>query len=689
MQMTALSIIDDIVAVVPDLPLEEPVIVFAVALAAFLVAPLLIQRIGVPGIVGIVLAGTALGPHGTGLLEHSDAIELLGTVGLVYLLFIVGLELDLRRFFNAPEDAAIFGLSSFFLPLGIGTAVVWLLLGLEILAAVLLAAVFASHTLLAYPVINRLDLTANSAVTAAFGGILFTDTLALVILALVLGAADGGITVALLAQVLLSLVILFGGVWVIVPRIARWFFRNLSQESYFEFLFVASILFLAGGIAEMLDLAAILGSFVAGLALNRHITSGGTLMNRIEFLGNAFFIPFFLLHVGMLVNPGVIFEGLETVWVAVVIVSVMIITKTIAAGTVSVIQGYSRNEFGVLVGLSVGQAAAALAITLLGFEAGLFGPEVLNAVVLMMLVSAVVSPWVTERFGTRLVQEDEVAGEAGEAYDPRIMLPIAWTGEDQRRLLELAFALKSDPAQHPVHLLRVLSPDASDETIADAESDLQSAAEHGGAAEVPVEVETRVNHNVASGIIRASVETRSDLILMGWDATRSLAGRVFGTIIDQVRQRANDPVIVSRLRQPINTSERVVLLLPHGIDHHDGFFESVFLIKRLVDNLGVEITGLVVGGPTNQYARLIDLVEPEMEVDLQSVDDWGDLDTFLNGCTENDLIVTIKPREGNLGWRPELRRLPIALNDYPPASFVIVTPRREEPEYQARFLRMR
>lgn len=548
------------------LPFEQPVIVFTLALAVFLAGPLAIRRAGLPGIVGVVLLGALLGPNGLGILSLTSAIELLGEVGLVYLLFTVGLELDLRGFSKAPENAALFGLTSFFLPFVVGTAVGVAVLGLSVLAAALLAAVFASHTLLAYPVANQLDITKNRAVTAVFGGILFTDTLALVVLAIVTGAVDGGLTPLLFAQVFGAIVVLFAGVWFVVPPIARWFFQNLSEESYFEFLFVATALFAAGSLAEVLGLSAILGAFVAGIALNRQIPRGGTLMNRVEFVGNAFFIPFFLLYVGMLVDVGVILDGTRTLVVAVTILTTMFVTKWAAAWVVSRVQGYDANERGVIYGLSTGQAAAALAITLLGFERGLFTADVLNAVVLMMLVATVASPWLTERAGQRLAREAEVEPGGDGELDPRVLLPLSTDAERQQRLLEFAFVLKEEDAAEPVHLMTVVRPESgrTEEQVALVERDLERAAAFGGAAEVPVESETRVNHNIASGIVRGSVETRADVILMGWDARGSFGRRIFGDVIDQVLRRTRIPVLVSRLGHPINTTERVFLVVPTG-----------------------------------------------------------------------------------------------------------------------------
>ena len=681
------------VDLVLTLPLERPAIVLGIALASFLVAPILIERVGLPGIVGVVLAGTLLGPNGTGILAHDEAIVLLGNAGLVYLLFTVGLELDLRRFLSAPEDAALFGLTSFSLPFVVGTAVCMVVLGLDLLAALLLAAVFATHTLLAYPVVNKLNVTKRRSVTSVFGGILFTDTLGLVVLALVMGVLDTGFSAWLVIEVAVALAVLFGGLWLVIPRLARWFFQNTTQESYFEFLFVAALIFGAASVAEGLGLAAILGAFVAGLALSRQIMRGGTLMNRIEFFGNAFFIPFFLFHVGMLVDPGIVLAGTETLLVAAVIIGVMVVTKIVAAGTVGAVQGYSRNEVGVLVGLSIGQAAAALAITLLGFEAELFSAEVLNAVVVMILFTAVVSPWLTERYGVRLATETDLAEETRDPYDPRILLPLSRTSERQQRLVELAIALKNTPTTTPVTLLTVLRPDVTDKTVAATETRLQSAAEHGSAAEVPVGVETRVNHNVASGIVNAAVETRADLILLGWEDRReeTFGRRMFGTTIDQVREGTTDPVLVSHLGRPLNTTSRVLLVLPPTIGHHPGFTESIFLVSRLAENLGLGIEALVVGTrPTpEEYEGRIRQVVPEADIRLTPLSDWAALRDRLEGADPAELVVPLHAREGGLGWTPQLRRLPTEIMAAPPEAFIVVTPRQGEPGYPARFLRLK
>lgn len=677
---------------IPSLPIEDPVLVFTLALLVFLLAPLIIRRLGMPGIVGIVLVGAALGPGGLGILEEVEAIVLLGEVGLIYLLFTVGLDLDLRGFKQAPGSAAFFGLTSFGLPLVFGAVGGYYLLGLEPLAALLLAAVFASHTLLAYPIINRLGINKNDAVTAVFGGILFTDTLALVVLALVLGAAEGALGPGLILNIAISLLLLFGLTWLLVPRVARWFFRTFTEESYFEFLFVMVAFFMAASFAEMLDLAGILGAFVAGIALNRQIPGGGTLQNRIEFVGNAFFVPFFLLYVGTLVELGVIFDGFRTLGIAAFIIGVMLFAKGIAALIVGTVKGYSRTEQSVMFGLSTGQAAAALAITLLGFEAGLFDAAVLNAVVLMLLVTAVISPWWTERAANQLVTAAEVEDTDRDVTDPRVLLPLSHNAELQRRLLELAFILKGDGGDEPVHVLTVVRPqgDDTEDRVTAAREELSGLEDVAGAAEKPIQIESRVNHNVGSGIAQAAIEEEADLVIMGWDANLPLRQRMFGSIIDNVISQLRLPVMIARLGHPVNTTARMFLLLPKGIIHHEGYFESLYFFKSLADRLGAEPILIAVDDDVDPYERVFNYVEPELEATFRAIGGWDTaLQTLAEELDEDDLVGVIGAERGAIGWDPALQGLPRRLADLPPETFIMLYPREDEPGYDRKFLRFR
>ncbi len=678
---------------IPTFPLEEPVLVFALAMVAFLIGPLAIRRLGLPGIVGILLFGVVLGPGGAGIVAHVNAIELLGTVGLVYLLFTVGLELDIRGLKADPQAATVFGLASFGFTFVVGILACIHLLGLGTWAAVLLSAVFASHTLLSYPIVNQYGITDNDAVTAVFGGILFTDTLALVVLAIAVGAVGGGLTVGLLASIAVSLAVLFGTVLLTVKPVSRWFFRTFNEESYFEFLFVMVVIFAAAALAELLDLSPILGAFAAGLALNQLVSDGGPLRNRIEFVGNAFFIPFFLIHVGMLVDLHVLFDGPYTLFAAGTITGVMLLTKAVSAIGVGRLWGYDRNEVGTVFGLSIGQAAAALAITLVGHDVGLFGDAILNAVVLMLLVSAVISPVVTERYGNALALSREIGDGDGQLEDPNVMLVLSDDADRQRRLVELAFLFRADESTEPLHLLTVIQPNDDGKTeaaVAQRQAELDALREIGDEAEIPIGAETRVSRNVASGIVRGSLEVQADLVLLGWDGRRSIRNRIFGTIIDRVLELTRLPVLIARLGQPVNTTRQIHLVLPAGIEHHEGFFEAVHFAKKTADRVGAGVSVAPVGATEREFERLYGLVEPSVDATFDPVSGWAALeDRLATHADADDLVVVISPRRGDVGWDPALRGLPGTLSALPLASFVLIHPRQGDPQYDRQFLRFK
>ncbi|MCH7661871.1 MAG: cation:proton antiporter, partial [Euryarchaeota archaeon] len=608
-------------------PFDNPVLIFGLAMVVFLVAPLVLQRYRLPGIIGIIIVGAAIGPNGLGLLERGETIELLGEVGLIYLMFIAGLEINLNQFIEYKDRSIVFGSLSFVIPQIIGTVVGVYVLDLTLAAAALFAAIFSSHTLLAYPIVNRLGIAKNEAMTATIGGTILTDTAALLVLAVVIAAQDGVLDAAFWTELGVGLTLFFVGVWIVVPRLGQWFFRTHDEESYFEFLFVMAVLFLCAFLAEMVGVEHIIGAFLAGLALNRLIPETGPLMNRIEFVGNALFIPFFLLSVGMLVDVGVFTEGPDTIVIASSLVVMVILTKFVASWVTGQLYEYTNDEVLGMFGLSVGQAAAALAIVQIGFDAGVpgFDQNMINAVVLMILVVSLLSPALVRRAGTALVRASET-----EEYDPsdtpqRVLVPVSAESEHRESLLDLAFTIRDERAEEPIHALSVVRPDQDTSTeadVAEAEERLTHMEEYAAGAEVPIAGHTRINHNIASGIVSATVENRISTTIIGWDGASSRGQRVFGHIIDQVLSRTSRLTLVSRIRTPINTTQRIVLVLPPGIDHNDGFYEALHTVKLLSEQTGAPIHGLAIGGNAEQYERLYGMVEPEAPGEFTPVKDW-------------------------------------------------------------------
>ncbi len=656
-------------------PISDPVLIFALAMGIFLLAPVVFERFKIPGIVGLILAGMVVGPNVLNLLERDFTFELLGTVGLLYLVFLAALELDLNRFKEYRERSIVFGLLSFSVPMGLSLAVMPLW-GYDLSAALLIGAIIGSHTLLAYPVVSRLGILKNPAMITVVGGTLVTDTLALTVLAVVAGTMAGEVDAPFLFALfgvlgLYAVVVL----WT-VPKVGRWFFRNVPGQAPAEFIFLMVVLFGTAWAADLAGAEPIIGAFLAGLTLNRLIPLHSPLMTRVRFVGNALFIPFFLLSVGMLVDPGVL-TGSWQVWAVAGTLTVLVHAgKFAGAWGTKAIFGYSRDEGLAMFGLSTPQAAATLAVTFVGLEIGLFGETVLNAVILMILVSVLVGPFLVERFGRAIALHEE-----RKPYDPReaprrILIPVS-NPSTADSLLDIAFHLRERTTDEPLYPLMVVrgTEDESEAQVAEAEKMLSHAVLYSAGADVPVSPLTRVDANIATGVARAATETRSSILVVGWDGERGSRGAVFGSVLDQLLEQTKQMVIVAKMGHPLNTTRRLVAVFPPGSDHHPGFGGALAAVKHLASELEASFLGLVIGEDPKRYEAIYEKVKPPLAGEFEAVEGWGPLLwEFRSRLEPEDLVVVMSARRGAVSWHRELDRLPSQLSSLVPESFLLVHP---------------
>jgi len=659
----------------------------------FLAVPLILDRYRLPGIVGIIVVGAVIGPHGLGLLERGETIRTLGEVGLIYLMFLAGLEINLSQFIEYKDRSIVFGVLSFLIPQVVGTAAGIVVLDLSFGAASLFAAIFSSHTLLAYPVVNRLGIAQNEAMTATIGGTIITDTLALLVLAVVIAAAADTIGPMFWLQLGVGLTVFFVGVWLIVPRLGRWFFRIHTEESYFEFLFVMAILFACAFLAELAGVEDIIGAFLAGLALNRLIPSHGTLMNRIEFVGNAFFIPFFLLSVGMLVNIWVLREGVETLVIATLLIVLVLLTKYAAAWMTGAVYDYTSTEVIGMFGLSMGQAAAALAIVQIGFQAeiGGFDENMINAVVLMILAVSLISPPLVERAGTALVRVRETVDIASARQSQRLLVPLSSDSTYATGLLDLAMVLRDPHGDETIHTVTVLPPGRTTET-----ADRIGAAEHRhdelktyvSAAEVALESHVRINHNVASGIVRSGFENRATTLVIGWDGARTRQQRTFGHTIDQVLVGSELLTVIGRVRAPLQTTRRMFLVCPPDIERNPGFPDALETARRLAEGTESPLMGRAFTGDPAQFETALTTSTQVTVTNFDRVESWERCYEWLESTVgPDDLIVCVSARRGTVGWSNELIDAPSRLTSLTAGNVVIIYPGTDRPDDDRQFIR--
>lgn len=640
--------------ILPTLPLTDPVLIVAVAMAVFLLVPLLFERIGIPGLIGLIVAGAVLGPHGLGVLARDRTIVLLGTVGLLYLMLMVGLELDLDEFARHRGRSLVFGIASAVIPAAAGMgAALWL--GYTTPSALLVGSTFASHTLLAYPLASRLGIVRNRAVIAALGGTILTEILALGLLAVVVESRGGGAGLAFWAGLLgpfatYGALVLWG-----LPRIGRWFFRN-AGEGETEFLFVMAALFAVSWLAHFGRVEPLIGALLTGLALNRLIPERSVLMHRVRFVGDAVFIPFFLLSVGMVVDV----RSLDTVrgWVVAVALAVLVIAaKWVAAVGAQRLFGYTRDEGWVVFGLSVPHAAGTMAIVLVGFDAGLLDQAEVNGVVVMILATCLLGPWAVQRYGRRLA-----LAEAERPYDPgdaprRVLVPLANPATSDS-LLELALIVRGREPAEPLRLVSVVPGDGTADAaeVAGAEAVVVQASRHAAAANVPVIPMTRVDTSIAAGIARAATESLASTVVIGWDGRGGGTRAVFGRVLDHLLDSTGAQVLVAHLPRPPRTARRTVVVMPSGFDHHPGFPGLRETVETLASGVGAPATWIVVGhegGAAGPVERI--------RAAVRAVAGWEDLDEALGPLGADDLVVLLAPRRGMPGWSSALERLPARL----------------------------
>ncbi|MEX2478136.1 MAG: cation:proton antiporter [Gracilimonas sp.] len=662
-----------------SLPFSNPVMIFALVMIIILVAPIIFRKIKIPGLVGIILSGMVIGPSVLNLLERDSTIELLGTVGLLYLMFMAGLSIDLNRFEKLRNQSIGFGTLSYAFP-AIGAYFLGVyLLDYSLETSLLLGAIVGSHTLLAYPIVERLGITKNTAVTMSMGGTLVTDTLSLGILAVIAGTVGDNQGAGYWTAFGTSIAVFLAAAVLILPRLGRWFFRNMKHDTDVDFVFMMAVLFATAFLAELAGLASIIGAFIAGLLLNRLVPGNGTLMSRIQFVGNALFIPFFLISVGMLVDVKVL-ASLD-VWVYAVAFTLLVFAgKAIASLIIRLTKGFSNAEGLVIFGLTTPQSAATLAVTLLGYDLGFFNQTAVNAVVIMILFTCLLGPWLVEKYGREVaVMEDEKPFEPSE-IPQRIIVPLA-NPETSDALMDIAFMIRDEKSEQPVFPLTVARDGKDvDAQVARGEKMLSHAVVHAASAEVPVNPVTAIDFNIAKGIARSVNEKLGSVVVIGWNGAVSAKQRIFGSILDQLLQEIDEMVMVSKIHKPINTVERVIVAVPPFASLESGFAGAVRSLKLMADQIGADLVIIAPEERIGGIERRIDRVKPELETEYISIPKWSELPAWMDeNIHDDDMFVLLSAREGSLSWRPGLDRLPrVVAQRFPKLCFISVYPSEAE-----------
>ncbi|MCM0667979.1 cation:proton antiporter [Flavobacterium tyrosinilyticum] len=651
-----------------ELPLSNPVLIFSLILFIILLCPILLKKINIPGIIGLIISGVIIGPHGLNILAKNSAVDLFSTIGLLYIMFIAGLELDMNEFKANRNKSLLFGFFTFILPLSIGFPVCFYLLKYDFNASFLTASMFATHTLVAYPIVSKLGIAKNQAVAITVGGTILTDTAVLIILAVIMGSSQGNLNQAFWVKLIISLAIFSAIMFLIIPRVAKWFFKKLESEKHAHYIFVLSVVFFAAFLAEVAGVEPIIGAFVAGLALNPLIPHSSALMNRIEFMGNSLFIPFFLISVGMLVDVSVILSGPTALIVAGTLSVVAIFGKWIAAFFTQIVFKYTRTERQLIFGLSSAHAAATLAVILVGFKAKILDENILNGTIILILITCIVASFATEKAAKKIaICEEEISHEDADRdqiLDEHILIPLAKSSA-AASLLDFALLIKDKKSSNPVTLLTIVpNNNQAEKNILKYRKAADKFVIQGSASEVKINTIARIDHNPASGIARTSKEIMSDIVIVGWPRKTGFIDKIFGENVDSIINNVDKTLFICRFQKNFIEEKRLVFICPPFSERGIGFHLLMQKVSRLAQELSIPI---VIYGEEKTYQAIQQIashLKLNSKFGFKNVSDWEDFESISGEIKPTDLVVVNLSRKGSISYQSIFDKLPTKFEKY-------------------------
>ena len=655
------------------LPITNPTWIFFLVLMIILFAPILLGRLRIPHIIGMILAGVVVGKYGFNILERDSSFELFGKVGIYYIMFLAGLEMDLENLKKNVSKALVFGVLTFCIPFAVGMWVGMSLLGFGLGTSLLFSSILASHTLVAYPIVGRYGMARHDSVSISIGGTMFALTVALFVLAgisgMYRGELDSGSWLLFMGKCIGYCVFVF----LVFPRFARWFFRTY-EDNVMQYIFVLALVFLSAALAELAGMEGIFGAFLAGLVLNRLIPHVSPLMNRTEFVGNALFIPYFLIGVGMLINLGALFNGGDTIKVVLVMLLVATVTKWIPAWLTQLIYGMSKASRQMMFGLSNAHAAGALAMVMVGMKIEvapgeyLMNEDMLNGVVIVILFSCIISSVVTEHSARAmaLAEENGEMDMAKGKEDERMLVSIA-NPQTVEPLVNMALMMRDHKSKK--ELLAVTVEVEDDEAkkqakLAQRRKSLEQAARIASAVDVPMKTRCRLSTNAATGILNTASEMNATEIVLGLHHKHGLLDSFLGDFAQRILKGTHRQLMVVKCVIPVNTMRRLMVAVPPKAEYEAGFYKWVERVARIGEQLGCRVhfwahadTELRIRGYLAKY-------HDSVRAEFSNMDDWDDLLMMSGKVAYDHLVVIICARKGAISYHPSLEELPEQISKY-------------------------
>lgn len=666
----------------PDLtqyfPITNPSLIFFLVLVIILLAPIIMGKLRIPHIIGMVLAGVAIGQYGFNILVRDDSFELFGRVGLYYIMFLAALEMDVEGVKKNKGRLSLFGLLTFAAPFTLTFIMSEWLLGYPTIASLLLGCLMASNTLIAYPIVSRYGQQRKPSVALSVGASMLSLLVALVVLAALVASHNGQTGVLFWLWFVAKFVIYCGGLAILIPKLTRWFLRRYS-DAVMQFIFVMAMLFMSAVLSESIGLEGIFGAFLSGLILNRYIPHVSPLMNRIEFIGNALFIPYFLIGVGMLINVRLAFSDTGVLWVALAITLFGTAGKAIAAYLSALLFRLPLNTSGnMMFGLTSAHAAGAIAIIMVGMRlttpdgSVLVTGEMLNGVVLMILLTCIISTVVTEQAAQQITLRDKEIPQEDTQDDEKMLIPMKYP-EYAVRLVNLAIMMRNPKLGRGLVGLSVVYDDVDMRLNQErGQRLLEKVQQYAAAADVKMQTQVRVAANIANGIKHAFKEFRASEIIIGMHMHKEVSASFWGEFHQSLFNGLNRQIIMARLKQPLSTIRRIEVAVPSRAQFEPGFYRWLERVARLSVNLECRT---IFHGRTDTLALINQYVRnrhPEMRVEFMQMDHWNEMPRLAATIAEDHLFIVIAARKGTVSYKNALEHLPEEIQQFFSGKNIII-----------------
>ncbi|MDR6919412.1 MULTISPECIES: cation:proton antiporter [Chryseobacterium] len=653
-------------------PIEDPVLKFLLVLIIILAAPLLLNKIKVPHLLGLIIAGAVIGPNGFNVLARDSSIVVTGTTGLLYIMFLAGLEIDMGDFKKNKWKSLTFGLYTFIVPFVLGYLGGYYILHFSMLTSILFASLFSSHTLIAYPLVSKLGIAKNKAVNITVGGTMITDILALLVLAVIVGMSQGDVGTEFWVKLSVSFIVFALIVLIVFPIIGRWFFKKVDDKIS-QYIFVLVMIYLAAMLAELAGVEAIIGAFFAGLALNRLIPHTSSLMNRVEFVGNAIFIPFFLISVGMLIDFKVFFKSWETLEVAGIMLAASIGGKYLSAVATQKTFRLSKEEGKLIFGLSSASAAATLASVMVGYniilsetETGepvrLLNEHVLNGSILLILISCTISSFISLASAQKIAESDNEDTVSGNTHEEENILLAVNHEKTVERMVNLGILIKAHSNTEDLFALNVINEDKNESSVKNAEKLLHQAADAAAAADVKMQTLKRYDNDVINGVSNVIKEQNITDLIIGLEDEKGFSPSFVYNLYNGYLQNDDVNVLVYHAAQPLSTIKKYAVMIPENAHKEAGFFHSLLRVWNIARNSGATI---IFYAPENILDILQKIIKKaNIEAEFIIMNTWQDGERTAAQLKDDEALILFMAKRGMQSYIPQMRLIPELLNRY-------------------------